>query len=109
VLYENIYLCYLPEEVVYPSYDLKTGMVDNASDVTFWSEWDHIPWYGIFSHYIAGYTTQFLGLLHCLALILLIPIGIFNISKALWKFWLILLIELLIGLVLFHKIIIHYW
>ncbi len=109
VLCESIYMRHLPEPVVYPQYDIITGSVSNTSEVTFWSEWDHIPWYGIFSNHIAGFTISFGGILHLLFLILLIPIGIFNINKKLWVYWLILIAELVSCWFLISEFIVHYW
>jgi len=108
VLCEYIYLRYLPDPVVYPAYDIKTGLIANANEVTFWSVWDHVPWYGVISDRIAGYTSIFSFLLYLFALIFLIPIAVFNFTKKLWKYWLIILLEIIISWFLIYKIIIYY-
>lgn len=109
VLCDYIYLKYLPNPVVYPVYDIGTGIVANVSEVTFWSVWDHVPWFGIFANNIANFTATFGILLYFVALILLIPVAIFNFSKTLWRYWLILLINLLIGCFLIGNVMPYYW
>ena len=108
ILREYIYDSYLPDPLVYPAYDSKTRMIANANEATFFSEWDHIPWYGIFSDSIFKFTMLFGWLVYCIALLFLVPIAIFNVSKSLWKYWFILLSELIVGWFLLDFLL-YYW
>lgn len=93
VLHEKIYLNYIPKNAVRPQYSLETGLVGNADEVTYWSDWDHIPWYGIISYKIYRFTASNGPFLCLLGTILLIPIIAFYRKRMPWFYWVIVLVE----------------
>jgi hypothetical protein len=108
-LKESMFLDYLPDSIVIPQYDMETGLIANAEEVTLWSYWDHVPWYGMFCYNLAGFATSYGVLLFLVVLLLLIPIGVLNIKKELWIYWSILLIALLLSWFLTKHIVLNYW
>ena len=93
-LHDEIYVKYLPEVIIYPQYELKTGEITNKDEVTLWNISDFVPWYGIASYKICDFF-QFFGLfLVSFAILLYLPVLLYNRKNVKIAYWIILAFEI---------------
>lgn len=110
---QRIYLDYLPERIIVPQYDITTGNVTNADEVTLWSPYDYAPKFNAFIENV--YQSDFFSngnmlLIFMILFLAILPIYIYTDEekskiKLTIIYYLLLLwypIQILISLLLYH-------
>ncbi len=105
-LHSEVYLSHLPEEVIYPEYNLKTGEITNSETTNFREASDFVPIYGLIMYNAYDFCKNWGAVFLILLIIMFIPQLIYCLPEVRMKFGILNLIQLFGALIFLQWIIV---
>ena len=104
--HSKVYLSYLPEEIEYPEYDLKTKELTSSKTANFYNVSDYVPTYGLVMYKVYDFCRDWGAIFLILLIMVFIPQTIYCLPELRLKFGVLNSVQLVVALILLQTVII---